>query len=478
MQFSKKLGLGGLALLLLAIIWLQVAISERAQAADFANPAFQKVWAQTDQAVKQQQASRTWFWGPEPGTSRQEAYAEAPGGLRQVQYFDKARMEINSPTTNAVTNGLLARELVSGQLQTGNNRFETRNPAQVTVGGDPDNPGPTYATFTAMASLNNDKRVAKRNGFITDTIDRSGKIGTTKVSANLANYAYYSEELGHNVPDVFYGTFLQWKANLNLDWVFALGLPITEPFWATFKVGGVDKELLVQLYERRALTFTPSNPPGYLVEMGNIGQHYAKWRYGNENPPVSTTPTDVSNPTVVRPTTPPPVTTPAGSTTAPATTPPAATTSPATTVPATTNPPGATTAPAKPALDTEEKQLLQLINTLRGEKGLGPLQVNDNLVNAAKWLSNDMASKNYFSHNDSQGRDLKQRLTAFGYTAFPQGENIGGGYSRAEEVFQGWKDSPGHNENMLGSAYRYIGISRAYNAAALYQWYWVIDLGG
>jgi hypothetical protein len=44
-------------------------------------------------------------------------------------------------------------------------------------------------------------------------------------------------------------------------------------------VGGVELDVLVQLFERRVLTYTPTNPAGFKVEMGNVGQHYYRWRY-------------------------------------------------------------------------------------------------------------------------------------------------------------------------------------------------------
>jgi hypothetical protein len=46
------------------------------------------------------------------------------------------------------------------------------------------------------------------------------------------------------------------------------------------KVGGQVKDVLVQCFERRCLTYTPSNPTGWQVEMGNVGRHYYSWRYG------------------------------------------------------------------------------------------------------------------------------------------------------------------------------------------------------
>jgi hypothetical protein len=50
-------------------------------------------------------------------------------------------------------------------------------------------------------------------------------------------------------------------------------------------VGGVEKDIMVQIFERRVLTFTPSNPEQYKVEMGNVGQHYFQWRYANQGTP-------------------------------------------------------------------------------------------------------------------------------------------------------------------------------------------------
>jgi hypothetical protein len=38
-----------------------------------------------------------------------------------------------------------------------------------------------------------------------------------------------------------------------------------------------------------------------------------------------------------------------------------------------------------------------------------------------------------------------------------------------------WKASYGHNQNMLNSSYRQIGIARYYNAGSTYSWYWVTD---
>ena len=43
--------------------------------------------------------------------------------------------------------------------------------------------------------------------------------------------------------------------------------------------------VLVQLFERRTLTYTPSNAPARQVEMDNVGHRYFAWRYGAYDAP-------------------------------------------------------------------------------------------------------------------------------------------------------------------------------------------------
>jgi hypothetical protein len=64
------------------------------------------------------------------------------------------------------------------------------------------------------------------------------------------------------------------------DWVFAFGYPITDAYWIKTNIAGVSRWTLVQAFERRILTYTPTNAVGFQVEMGNVGQHYFAWRYG------------------------------------------------------------------------------------------------------------------------------------------------------------------------------------------------------
>lgn len=72
---------------------------------------------------------------------------------------------------------------------------------------------------------------------------------------------------------------------------YATGYPITDAYWATIKVANTEKNVLIQCFERRCLTFTPDNPEGWQVEAGNVGRHYHAWRYAQAKPEPSPTPT-------------------------------------------------------------------------------------------------------------------------------------------------------------------------------------------
>ncbi|HET9476588.1 MAG TPA: CAP domain-containing protein [Dehalococcoidia bacterium] len=131
------------------------------------------------------------------------------------------------------------------------------------------------------------------------------------------------------------------------------------------------------------------------------------------------------------------------------------------------------------ALDGEETAFLGLINQYRAANGLGGLSLNETLNTAARWMSDDMATKNYFSHTDSLGRDPPTRMSAFGYTYNTwKGENLAAGVDGAQAAFNLWKSSPGHNANMLNANFNVIGVARSYNGGSSYGWYWTTDFGG
>lgn len=237
----------------------------------FANPSFETQW-NTGEALTPN------FWGPlaNARASMMEPWKEAtPNGKRTVQYFDKGRMELGS---GGVTAGLLATELVTGRVQTGTNSFEAHPAPAIPIAGDLTNPGPTFASFTGPAASllapATTKVSDKTPVGVTTALDTDGTLtmfmpGTDYASAAIGAFDVPTK---HNVA----AAFATYRDKVGLT---SIGYAISEPFWANILVGGERKSVLIEVFERRVLTYTPQNPAAFAVEMGNIGAQYYQWRY-------------------------------------------------------------------------------------------------------------------------------------------------------------------------------------------------------
>jgi hypothetical protein len=208
----------------------------------------------------------------------------------------------------ALTSGNLARELLTGQLQLGDDIFVQREPASIPVAGDPDGGGVTYAALGKVMRY----QKLPAGWPVVQTIDREGEVGDdSSLETYGVTYVDIGAPTGHTVASVFWDffqqpgrqareiigakvvlkrgyepiDFLQYTLHQvprRFPWHWLVGWPITEPYWTRAVVAGQQQWVLVQCFERRCLTYTPSNPPGWQVEMGNIGRHYFTWRYNQE----------------------------------------------------------------------------------------------------------------------------------------------------------------------------------------------------
>ncbi len=260
------------------------------------DPALTSIWQRADLPVSSGRTQRAWLWGPAPRLARNEPYAQAENGLRQVLYFDKGRLEINDPRADRnapvfATSGLLVAEMVMGRVQIGNNEYVPYQPATLPIVGDLDDPAaPTYASFSNLIQA-----AADRTGLlVTQSLARDGGVSAYAGPARPETRAVqFIGETGHNVPRVFWdyltsrGTVYEdgaYRAGPLMNWLSVVGYPISEPYWMRVRVGGVERDVLVQLFERRTLTYTPDEKPAWRVQTGNVGQHYYFWRYGKPLP--------------------------------------------------------------------------------------------------------------------------------------------------------------------------------------------------
>lgn len=276
---------------------------------------FDQAWNMSDKTVTTGR-QRTWLWGPAPFTSglAEGYFNNERDNMRLVQYYDKGRMEASSDGKGGytITAGKIGRELVTGQVDLGQGRTANYGPAQVPiVGGVSDKQAPTYADVGVEAV----NRTLDYKGLpVAWRLERGGKIVpfTPPVAVSLTDYDVVA---GHNIADVF----AQWlgangfsdplgiagglaqrtqyaqlaprgrsegaeesKVTTAPDF-FGPGRPLSDPFWVIVTIDGAPKTILVQVFERWTLTYTPDNPAGWQIELANVGRHYYEWRYEQES---------------------------------------------------------------------------------------------------------------------------------------------------------------------------------------------------
>jgi uncharacterized protein YkwD len=138
--------------------------------------------------------------------------------------------------------------------------------------------------------------------------------------------------------------------------------------------------------------------------------------------------------------------------------------------------------PARSQAPVLAMRALELVNEVRargsrcGERSFAPappVRLSERLANVAFGHAADMAQHNYFEHQDRTGHSPADRVRAAGYQEKLVGENIAYGPKSAEEVVQGWLDSPGHCENIMDPRFAEMGIAFAAGRASKRGLYWV-----
>lgn len=112
-----------------------------------------------------------------------------------------------------------------------------------------------------------------------------------------------------------------------------------------------------------------------------------------------------------------------------------------------------------------EQDLISLINAERASRSLIPLNSNSKLMTASRNHSKDMADNKFFSHTGSDGSSLGVRLDRVGYPWTAAAENIAGGQTTAQAVFDAWMLNTGQKTNLLDPNRKDIGVGCAYSSA-------------
>lgn len=108
--------------------------------------------------------------------------------------------------------------------------------------------------------------------------------------------------------------------------------------------------------------------------------------------------------------------------------------------------------------------LLSSSNSARAQNGVSSLGINSKLVAAAQAKANDMANRNYWSHNTPEGDPPWVFVSAQDYDYQKLGENLAAGFSDEQATVNGWMGSSAHRDNMLDPAFTQVGFGWANNA--------------
>ncbi len=125
-------------------------------------------------------------------------------------------------------------------------------------------------------------------------------------------------------------------------------------------------------------------------------------------------------------------------------------------------------------VDTAEAA--SLISQYRRSRGLSAVTVNATLTRIAADHARRMASLDRVDHVLPGEGSFDRRLLSGGYTFSVAAENIGAGQKSLAAALEAWKKSPHHNENLLNSGVREIGIALVVAPDSKFKTYWSLVL--
>ena len=112
-------------------------------------------------------------------------------------------------------------------------------------------------------------------------------------------------------------------------------------------------------------------------------------------------------------------------------------------------------------VESLEHQCLDEVNRVRRASRLAPLSFYADLLPIARAYSRRMAQEHFFSHDDPDGRTVRERVSDADIRWRIVGENLAysNGYlNPVAASIHGWMDSPGHRRNLLDSDYNLTAI--------------------
>jgi uncharacterized YkwD family protein/spore coat assembly protein SafA len=126
--------------------------------------------------------------------------------------------------------------------------------------------------------------------------------------------------------------------------------------------------------------------------------------------------------------------------------------------------------PQQTAVKSFEQQVFDLTNKERAKQGLPAFKIDWELQRTARYKSDDMRDKGYFSHQSPTYGSPFDMMKQFGISFRSAGENIASGQRDPSQVVTSWMNSQGHRENILNRNYTHLGVG--YSTGGSMGTYW------
>lgn len=104
------------------------------------------------------------------------------------------------------------------------------------------------------------------------------------------------------------------------------------------------------------------------------------------------------------------------------------------------------------------EQIFDITNVIRSRFDLDPLVWNEELANVAYKHSKDMFQNSYFDHESPEFGDLSDRLNINEIDFQLAAENIAADYVDGPAAVEGWLNSEGHRNSLLGKEFNELGV--------------------
>lgn len=110
------------------------------------------------------------------------------------------------------------------------------------------------------------------------------------------------------------------------------------------------------------------------------------------------------------------------------------------------------------AADIKQEGLLSATNKQREANHAAPLKENILLDKAAQAKAEDMAKRNYWSHETPDGKEPWYFIDQTGYKYFKSAENLAYGFKTSDSTISGWMNSSAHRANLLDTKLSEVGF--------------------